>query len=68
VDIPVEIKEGDYVAVQDVGAYGATQHMEFLNKKPCPEIFVDGEKILLITERGDEADKVRYVLVNPKEL
>ncbi len=68
VNIPTVVKEGDYVAVQDVGAYGATQHMEFLNKKPCPEIFVDGEKILLITERGDDEDKVRYVLANPKEL
>jgi len=67
-NIPVGIKEGDYIAVQDVGAYGATQHMEFLNKKPCPEVFVDNRKILLITERGLDTDKVRYVLENPKEI
>jgi len=68
VEIPIGIKENDFIVIQDVGAYGATQHMEFLNKKPCPEVFIDNGKIFLITERGADADKIRYVLENPKEL
>lgn len=68
VEAPISLKDGDYVLIHDAGAYAATEHLEFLNKKPCPEIFVDGEKILLITERGADTDKVRYVLENPQEL
>jgi ubiquinone/menaquinone biosynthesis C-methylase UbiE len=68
VSIPYNIKENQCIAVQDTGAYCATQHMEFLNKKPCPEILVNGEKMFLITKRGKDTDKLRYVFKKPKEL
>ncbi|MFA7252352.1 MAG: hypothetical protein WC027_00650 [Candidatus Paceibacterota bacterium] len=69
VQIPEPIKESDYIVVKDLGAYGATQHMEFLNKKPCPEILIDNEgKLKLITTEGVEADKTRYALLTPKLL
>jgi diaminopimelate decarboxylase len=69
VHIPGSIKESDYIVVKDLGAYGATQHMEFLNKKPCAEILIDSEgKLKLITTEGEETDKTRYALLTPKLL
>lgn len=69
IKIPSEVDAGDFIVVNDIGAYGATQHMEFLNKKPCPEVLIrkDG-KAYLITSRGKDDDKLRYLLAKPKQL
>ncbi|MBU1083366.1 hypothetical protein KKE14_02940 [Patescibacteria group bacterium] len=66
VEIPSNITPDCFVVVKDIGAYGATQHMEFLNKKPCPEVLVASNNYpYLITARGREDDKIRYLLTNP---
>jgi hypothetical protein len=55
--------------ILDVGAYCATQHMEFLNVPPAAEVLVDADgKINLITSRGDDLDKWRHLLASKKEL
>ncbi len=66
---PARLKEGDYIVLEDTGAYCATQHMEFLNKAPCPEVLIrkDGE-LELMTERGKLTDKIRYVLKSPRKM
>lgn len=68
IKIPKNIKKGDFIAIQDVGAYGATQHLEFLNKKPCPEVLINKDSIFLIAKRGRETDKTRNLLQIPKEI
>lgn len=66
---PKGLKEGDYLLLHDVGAYCATQHMEFLNKSPCAEVLIDNNgKTILITQRGTLRDKIRYVLESPREI
>ena len=60
---PSALKEGDYIILEDVGAYCATQHMDFLNKSPCPEVLIrKNGNLELITERGRPTDRLRYVL------
>lgn len=69
VKIPENLQEGDFIIIQDIGAYGATQHMEFLNKKPCPEVLIkENGDIYLLTERGSDDDKIRYLLSEPKKI
>lgn len=69
ISVPKNISKGDFIVIKDMGAYTATQHMEFLNKKPCSEILIreNGEAVR-ITRRGDEADKLRYLLTNPEKI
>ena len=69
VKAPRSIQSGDFLVMMDVGAYAATQHLEFLNKRPCPEVLIrtDGNAYL-ITSRGNEIDKIRNVLKKPKKL
>lgn len=64
VEVPLDVKSGDMIIIKDVGAYGATQHLEFLNKRPAPEILIKDNENYLITERGSYEDRVRY-LVSP---
>lgn len=67
--VPDSVSVGDYLLILDVGAYCATQHMEFLNIPPAAEAVVDqSESIYLITSHGDKFDKWRYVLPQRKEL
>ena len=65
--MPSSLKEDDYIIVEDVGAYCATQHMDFLNKAPAAEVLIrrNGD-IERITARGDFTDKTRYVLPSPQ--
>ena len=65
--LPRNLKKGDSILIEDIGAYGATQHMEFLNKRPCPEFLIrpDGS-ITLLTHRGSAIDKIRYTLIKPR--
>ena len=66
--VPENIGAGDYVLVLDVGAYCATQHMEFLNIPPAAEVVIDQGQSYLITSPGDSLDKWRYVLPERQEL
>ncbi len=61
--IPDNIKPGDIAVVLDVGAYCATQHMEFLNIPGAPEVMIDQlEKTKLITKRAEDTDKWRNLV------
>lgn len=63
------IEKGDYIIIKDIGAYGACQHMEFLNKRPASEILVkESKNIELISKRGDYIDKVRNIPLSPQKL
>jgi len=69
VKIPNRLKSGDYIVVNDTGAYCATQHMEFLNKRPCPEILIkSNDQAYLITKAGKFDDKLRNLLITPEKL
>lgn len=69
VTVPAPVKAGDYLLVLDVGAYCATQHMEFLNVPPAGEVIVgkDGQA-RMISKPGDDADKWRNLLAAPQLL
>jgi diaminopimelate decarboxylase len=67
--VPEGIGAGDYVLILDVGAYCATQHMEFLNIPPAAEVLKEAAGSLsLITAHGDELDKWRHLLAERKSL
>jgi diaminopimelate decarboxylase len=67
--VPDCIGAQDYLLILDVGAYCATQHMEFLNIPPAAEAVIDkAGSVYLITSHGDKFDKWRYVLPDRKEL
>ncbi|MEK6825277.1 MAG: hypothetical protein AABY00_00665 [Nanoarchaeota archaeon] len=67
--IPSSLKEGDYIIVEDVGAYCATQHMDFLNKTPAAEVLIRKNGTTdIITSRGNLTDKTRYVLSSPQTI
>ena len=60
--IPPTIKTGDYVIIRDVGSYGATQHLEFLNKAPAIEMLAKtGNSMEVISRRGSLTDKTRNI-------
>ncbi|GAA3628227.1 hypothetical protein GCM10022223_51960 [Kineosporia mesophila] len=60
---PAQLGVGDAMLVLDVGAYCATQHMEFLNVPPAAEVVVDLEgRAHLVTARGQDRDKWRNLL------
>ena len=62
-EVPTALKVGDYLMIMDVGAYCATQHMEFLNVPPAGEVMVDSDGAThLVTRPGDELDKWRNLL------
>lgn len=67
--VPDNVDCEDYMVILDVGAYCATQHMEFLNIPPAAEVVVDtsGEP-QLVTAPGDELDKWRHLLAERMEL
>jgi diaminopimelate decarboxylase len=67
--VPEGVGANSHLMILDVGAYCATQHMEFLNVPPAAEVLVDADgKINLITSRGDDLDKWRHLLASKKEL
>lgn len=69
INIPNNLEEGFFIRIKDIGAYGATQHMEFLNQRPCPEVLITKEgKIKLISKRGEYTDKIRNVPLSPQEV
>lgn len=67
--VPSNVGAGCYVGIMDVGAYCATQHMEFLNIPPAAEVMIDARgKSHLVTQRGDDLDKWRNLLTERREL
>jgi diaminopimelate decarboxylase len=67
--VPEGVAARGYMLILDVGAYCATQHMEFLNVPPAPEVLIDANgSMYLVTVRGDELDKWRNVLPDRQKL
>lgn len=67
--VPDGVDSRSHVVILDVGAYCATQHMEFLNVPPPAEVLVDASGAThLISSRGDDLDKWRHLLGEKKEL
>ena len=67
--VPDGVGNQSHVLILDVGAYCATQHMEFLNIPPAGEVLLDAAGTAhLITAPGDDLDKWRHLLADKKEL
>lgn len=67
--VPAGVGAHCYMLILDVGAYCATQHMEFLNVPPAAEVLIDVTgRPYLVTKRGDPLDKWRHLLVEKQEL
>ena len=67
--VPPQVGAHSYMLILDVGAYCATQHMEFLNIPPAAEVLLDATDIPhLVTAPGHELDKWRNLLSERKEL
>ncbi|MET0133278.1 MAG: hypothetical protein ABW215_06760 [Kibdelosporangium sp.] len=67
--VPAGVDSRSHVVILDVGAYCATQHMEFRNVPPAAEVLVDTAGAThLITARGDVRDKWRHLLATKKML
>ena len=67
--VPEGVEAGCHMMIFDVGAYCATQHMEFLNVPPAAEVLVDVEGAAhLITSRGSDLDKWRHLLPGKQAL
>lgn len=67
--VPHGVDATSHVLVLDVGAYCATQHMEFLNVPPAAEVLVGSDGTThLVTARGGDLDKWRHLLPAPKAL
>lgn len=64
--VPEDVGSDHHLLVLDVGAYCATQHMEFLSVPPAPEVLVRADgSIDLIGSAGHAFDRWRNV---PREL
>jgi diaminopimelate decarboxylase len=67
--VPEDIGPDNHLLVLDVGAYCATQHMEFLNIPPAAEVLVDRTgSPHLITSHGGKFDRWRHVLPEARSL
>jgi diaminopimelate decarboxylase len=66
---PDAVDGSSHLLIFDVGAYCATQHMEFLNAPPAAEVIVDRDgEAHLVTARGSDQDKWRHLLDVKKQL
>jgi len=58
--VPAAVRSGAYLLILDVGAYCATQHMEFLNVPPAAEVLLERSGTArLVSRHGDSADRWR---------
>jgi diaminopimelate decarboxylase len=61
--VPASVGPGDHLLILDVGAYCATQHMEFLNIPPAAEVVVGTDGVpRLATRPGGSQDKWRHLV------
>jgi diaminopimelate decarboxylase len=66
--VPASVRAGSYFLILDVGAYCATQHMEFLNVPPAAEVLLEKSGTArLISKHGDSADRWRNLCFKPLE-
>ncbi|MFX0103761.1 MAG: diaminopimelate decarboxylase, partial [Candidatus Hodarchaeota archaeon] len=57
-----ELEEGDFLAIQDAGAYGYAMASEY-NTRPLPaEVLIHGDKVSLMRERQTYEDLKRHVI------
>ncbi|MEU8993250.1 hypothetical protein [Streptomyces caniferus] len=69
VQVPEGIAAGCHLVILDVGAYCATQHMEFLNVPPAAEVLIAADGTMnLVTSPGNELDKWRHLLTEKTPL
>ena len=67
--VPEGVHAHGHMLILDVGAYCATQHMEFLNVPPAAEVLVAATGAsYLVTARGHDLDKWRNILPEKQEL
>ena len=67
--VPEQVCQGSYMLVMDVGAYCATQHMEFLNVPPAAEVIITkDDEVYMITKPGPSLDKWRNLLREPNRI
>jgi diaminopimelate decarboxylase len=67
--VPDGVDADSSLLILDVGAYCATQHMEFLNVPPAAEVLIDTAGTPHeVTARGDEFDKWRHLLPEMRAL
>jgi diaminopimelate decarboxylase len=67
--VPDGVDASSSLLILDVGAYCATQHMEFLNVPPAAEVLVDKDgRAHLVSARGEELDKWRHLLPEMQEI
>lgn len=67
--VPATLTAGTHMLIMDVGAYCATQHMEFLNVPPAAEVLMDTAGDLYLTSApGDDLDHWRNLLPVKKKL
>jgi diaminopimelate decarboxylase len=61
--VPNRVDAQSFLIIMDVGAYCATQHMEFLNIPPAAEVLLDAAGAAhLVSASGDELDRWRHLL------
>ncbi len=67
--VPKNVVSGDRLLILDVGAYCATQHMEFLNVPPAPEVLIaNSGEYLMVSKAGEAFDKWRNLPSAPIQL
>ncbi|HWO18021.1 MAG TPA: hypothetical protein VNO30_04575 [Kofleriaceae bacterium] len=67
--VPDSVGARHFMVILDVGAYCATQHMEFLNIPPAAEVLIEaGGAISLVTSHGQPLDRWRHLLPEKQSL
>lgn len=54
-----ELHEGDLVAIQTAGAYGFVLSSNYNSRPRCPELLIDGPKVLVARQRESYNDLIR---------
>lgn len=57
---PLQIEEGDYVAIRGAGAYGASMASNYNSRNRPAEVLVDGNRIHLIRERDTFDTQIKH--------
>ena len=69
VKAPISVLKRGLIVIKDIGAYGACQHLEFLNTRPAAEVLITKEgHTKILTKRGDYTDRTRYTLQPPERI